>query len=107
MRISDWSSDVCSSDLLEFTCLSLLVGAFLSFAFASVLAPTPTTTPTAFFRPIASVLGRSLRPVGGTFALFLLAFVLRGQRFLPGLVAPATTTAAAALLGGFFSLGFG
>src|SRR3546814_6486406 len=49
MRISDWSSDVCSSDLSQFREIQLAVGAFLhdlragDGAYAGVLAPDDYT----------------------------------------------------------------
>src|SRR3546814_20905403 len=41
MRISDWSSDVCSSDLYE-RCVAGLEGGSRGFAFASGMAATAT-----------------------------------------------------------------
>src|SRR3546814_2415360 len=38
MRISDWSSDVCSSDLLSLVAVSSLLSAILPFSMAALIA---------------------------------------------------------------------
>src|SRR3546814_9788731 len=54
MRISDWSSDVCSSDLLNFSCR-----ATLSLEMPMMAASTPAKSGRASRKPQASVVQRS------------------------------------------------
>src|SRR3546814_18051052 len=68
MRISDWSSDVCSSDLFELTAITLAGAAGLQLGWA-LIAPGRLTRGEA----LRIAAGKSVLMVGGVFRRLLLA----------------------------------
>src|SRR3546814_12794252 len=89
MRISDWSSDVCSSDLTYASCLVPLVWGVPDFVSAKACAPIWSscaweTAPTYWVRPVGEVVvaqpataAAAMRPSRS----FFMARISLGSRF--------------------------
>src|SRR3546814_9658717 len=75
MRISDWSSDVCSSDLLSFQAYwALFMAALLAVAAALWVRGTET----GWRERVHSMRARLLGPAGAVLAVSLAGFVATG-----------------------------